>query len=72
MIKDAKTFLTPRELDVLKLVVKGLTSQEVAEKLSLSLYTVNTHRKNILRKAGTKNSTGLVKYAVDNGIDLSE
>jgi DNA-binding NarL/FixJ family response regulator len=65
-------FLTPRELDILKLVINEFTSQQIAENLSLSQYTVDTHRKNILRKTGAKNLIGLVKYAMDNNISFND
>jgi len=58
--------LTPRELDILKLVCEELNSQEIAEKLCISVHTAETHRRNILSKAGCKNSIGLVKYAIEN------
>lgn len=67
-----ETFLTPRELDVLKLIINECTSQEIAEKLSLSQYTVDTHRKSIYRKTGAKNLIGLVKYAIDQNISFNE
>ncbi|MDZ4756524.1 MAG: response regulator transcription factor [Bacteroidota bacterium] len=69
--KDQKeTFLTPRELDILKLVITEHTSQQIAQKLSLSQFTVDTHRKSILKKLKVKNLAGLVKYAIDNGISF--
>ncbi len=58
--------LTPRELDILKLVCEELNSQEIAEELCISVHTAETHRRNILSKAGCKNSIGLVKYAIEN------
>jgi DNA-binding NarL/FixJ family response regulator len=64
-------FLSPREIDIFNLVINGHTSQMIAEKLSLSHYTVDTHRKNILRKTGAKNIAGLLKYAVDHNISFS-
>jgi len=67
-----KTFLTPRELDILKLVINEYSSLQIAEKLSLSQYTVETHRKNIIRKTGVKNMIGLVKYAIDQDISFNE
>lgn len=51
---------TKRELDILQLIVEGLSSEQVAEKLYLSLYTVNTHRGNILKKAKTTRVSDLV------------
>lgn len=65
-------FLSPRELDVLRLVMNEYSSQQIAEKLSVSQYTVDTHRKNILRKTGAKNLAGLVKYAMAHGISFEE
>ncbi|HYG50580.1 MAG TPA: response regulator transcription factor [Flavobacteriales bacterium] len=59
--------LTDREKDVLKLIAKEFTTPEIAEKLFISAYTVETHRKNLIRKLGVKNIAGLVKYAVQHG-----
>ncbi len=58
--------LTKREKQVLQLVVKENTSAEIAKKLEISLRTVETHRKNILKKTGAKNIVGLVKFAIGN------
>ncbi|VAW28147.1 Transcriptional regulator [hydrothermal vent metagenome] len=58
--------LSQREITILKLIVKGLTHQEVADKLFLSIHTVNTHRKNINRKLGIKTVSGLSVYAIMN------
>lgn len=52
--------LTERELEVLQLVLKGLSSKEISEKLFISLTTVNTHRQNILIKTGKKSTKELV------------
>lgn len=60
--------LTPREIEILKLVCEELSSAEIAEKLFISPHTAETHRKNILSKTGCKNSIGLVRYALENGI----
>ena len=59
--------LTPREKEVLQLVVKGLTSKKMAEHLNLSQRTIDHHRSNLLRKFNRKNSVDLVNYAVQNG-----
>jgi DNA-binding CsgD family transcriptional regulator len=56
----------------LKLIINEYTSQEIAEKLSLSQYTVDTHRKSIYRKTGAKNLIGLVRYAIDRNISFNE
>jgi len=59
-IKD-KLMLTKRESEVLKLIVEGLTSYEISEKLSISNRTVEAHRSNILKKVGVKNTAELVR-----------
>jgi len=58
--------LSQREITILKLIVKGLTHQEIADKLFLSIHTVNTHRKNINKKLGIKTVSGLSVYAIMN------
>lgn len=60
--------LTRRELDIIKLLVSGKNSQQIAEELYLSVFTVNTHRKNILHKLNLKNAAGIVKFALENNI----
>lgn len=58
--------LSKREIEVVKCVAEGLTSTEIAERLFISEHTVNTHRKNILKKLGLKNSSELVNFANEN------
>ena len=58
----SKHLLSERELEITSLVCKGLTSKEIAEQLNLSLHTVETHRKNILKKLNLKKTTALVDY----------
>ena len=58
--------LSKREVTILKQVVLGLTNQEIADKLFLSIHTVTTHRKNINRKLGIKTVSGLAVYAMMN------
>lgn len=60
--------LSSREIDVLQLIVKGITNKEIADKLNISLNTVLTHRKNITAKLGIKTVSGLTFYAIMNGI----
>lgn len=55
--------LSPREQEVVQLVRQGLTSQEIAAQLFLSNFTVETHRRNILRKLNMKNTAMLVQWA---------
>jgi DNA-binding NarL/FixJ family response regulator len=63
---DHKKSITKRELEILQLVVKEYTTKEIGEKLFISNNTVDTHRKNIMRKLEVKNTVGLVKYAIKN------
>jgi len=60
--------LTPRERDVLNLVVKGHTSKQIADILCLSPRTIDHHRANLLKKFKMKNTVDLVKYVVKNSI----
>ena len=66
--EDRYASLTPREREVLHLVAEGLTSDEVAERLSLSVRTVETHRANIMAKLGIRNQTRLVHFAIQRGL----
>ena len=56
--------LSDRETEVLLLVAQGFSSKEIAEKLHISVHTVNTHRKNITHKTGIKSVAGLAVYAM--------
>lgn len=56
--------LSRRELEVLKLICKEYSNAEIAEKLFLSVSTVETHRKNLIAKLGVNNTVGLVKFAL--------
>ena len=58
--------LTEREIEVLKLLICELNSREIAEKLFISERTVETHRKNLMRKTNILNTVNLVKYAFTN------
>lgn len=60
--------LTPRENEVLKLVAEGLSNREIAERLTVSLSTVQTHYAHIIEKLNLHNRTELVKYAIRNGL----
>jgi len=63
---DHKETLTRREKEVLQLVVNGLTSRQIGEKLCISPRTVGQHRSNLLKKFNMKNSVDLVNYVVKN------
>lgn len=62
------TSLSPREYEVLTFIAKGLTTTQIAETLFLSVHTINSHRKNILRKLNMKSPTELVAYAIKSGL----
>ena len=63
-----KKTLTEREIEILKLICNELSSQQIAEKLYLSIRTIETHRKNMIRKTGSKSLVALIKYAYKSGI----
>jgi len=65
---SAKPRLTKREEEVLRLVVNGLTSAEIAERLCLSNSTVNTHRANLMQKLDIHDTASLVRFAIQEGI----
>ena len=60
--------ITEREIEIIKLICKEYSSAQIAEKLFISQYTVDTHRKNILKKVNTKTLVGLMKFAIANNI----
>ena len=64
--------LSSREKEILVCVAQGMLNKEIADKFSLSIYTVITHRKNITRKTGIKTVAGLTVYAIlNNLIDIN-
>ncbi|WP_312077222.1 response regulator transcription factor [Chryseobacterium sp.] len=67
-VTQTKDSLTKRETEILVLICDGLSSKDIAEKLFISINTVETHRKKILTKLNVKNSVGIVKYALENNI----
>ena len=60
--------LTKREIEIIKLIAAEYTTQEIADELFISLHTVESHRKNILRKTNVRNLAGLIRYALKIGI----
>ena len=58
-------WLTPREKELLKLIVDGFTNHEIAEKMFLGVETINSYRKNLLIKLGAKNTAILVRMALE-------
>lgn len=61
--KNFHQILSPREIEIIRLISKDLTTTEISKALFLSQFTVETHRKNILRKTNTKTVVGLLNYA---------
>jgi DNA-binding NarL/FixJ family response regulator len=60
---DCEIVITRREMEVLALIAEGMTNNEIAQKLFVSITTVDTHRKNLLEKFSAKNTAELVKLA---------
>lgn len=60
--------LTTKENEVLRLIALECTNQEIAEHLGCGMRTVDTHKRNLIKKLGVKNVVGLVKYAMREGI----
>ena len=66
--EDPYDLLTPREREVLQLVAEGKSNKDVAQLLNLSVYTVETHRSNIMEKLNLRGVPELILYAVRKGI----
>jgi len=60
--------LTSREKEILDLIIKEFTTEEIAEKIFVSVKTVESHRSNLIQKLGVKNSAGLVRVAFEKGL----
>jgi len=60
--------LTSREKEILKLYVEGYTNNEIAEKLNLSVFTIKTHKNNIMQKYNFKSTVEMIKFALRNNI----
>ena len=67
-LPEAADELTPREIEVLVLLTKGLINKEIADLYNISIHTVITHRRNITRKTGIKTVAGLTVYALLNNL----
>src|SRR5437588_1851046 len=67
-LTQALRILTPRELEVLTLVAEGHTNQEIADRLVLSIKTVQAHRANVMEKLGLQDITHLVRFAIRQGL----
>lgn len=67
-LDDSYDLLSPREREILQLVAEGRTNKDIAAMLNLSLYTVETHRSNILEKLNLHSVPELILYAVRKGV----
>lgn len=67
-VEDSYELLTPREREILQLLSEGRSNKDVATLLCLSVYTVETHRGNILEKLNLHNSAEMILYAVRKGV----
>lgn len=65
---DLLLLITDRELEILKLISKEYSGKEISEELFISTNTVETHRKNLIKKLNVKNTIGLVKFAIRNNL----
>lgn len=68
MIEKNTATLTPREIEIIKLIMEEYSSEEIAEKLFISKRTVDTHRKNIIHKTNTRTLVGLIMFAIENNL----
>jgi len=66
--KEEVLELTPKELEILTLVVQGLTSTEIAEMLQTSNRTIEAHRRSVMKKISVRNTAELVSYAIKNNL----
>jgi DNA-binding NarL/FixJ family response regulator len=71
-LAQALRVLTPREVEVLRSVAEGRTNQEIADQLTLSIKTVQTHRANVMEKLDLRDITHLVRFAVHHGLIAPE
>jgi DNA-binding NarL/FixJ family response regulator len=67
---EAETRLTARQREVLKLICEGYTEKEIAHRLDLSTYTIHAHKTNIMGVLNIHTKTGLIRYAIKEGIIL--
>lgn len=69
--KLKEPILTEREIEILRLVVDEMSTQEISEQLFISPRTVESHRRNMINKLEVKNSIGLVRYAIENNLTVT-
>ncbi|MGC4038311.1 MAG: response regulator transcription factor [Chitinophagaceae bacterium] len=66
--RSEQPLLTKREKEILGLITEGLTNAQIAEKLFISIDTVDSHRKNLYSKLNVKNIASLMRYAIENNL----
>ena len=67
MYDSREQAISERETEIVELVARGLTNQEIAQALTISKRTVDNHVSNIFTKTGAKNRVALLNWAMDNG-----
>lgn len=67
-VEDSLDLLTPRERELLQLIAEGLSNKEIATRLELSVYTVETHRRHMLEKLNLHSTADVILYAVRKGL----
>jgi two-component system, NarL family, response regulator NreC len=67
-VEDSYELLTPRERELLQMIAEGKSNKDIANRLNLSLYTVETHRSNMMEKLGLHTVPELILYAVRKGV----
>lgn len=65
-LENSDHHITRREMDVLRLIAKEKSTKQIADELDISIPTVETHRRNLLRKVEVKNTAGLIRFAMEN------
>jgi len=68
IVPDGRNTISKREQEIIHYISKGYSSRKIANELNISEHTVNTHRKNIFRKTGTRNLVDMLLYSATNGI----
>jgi DNA-binding NarL/FixJ family response regulator len=64
--QSPKEILTNREIQILKMIAREESNKDIAQKLFISIRTVDAHRRNLLQKTGAKNTAGLTRYAIEH------
>ena len=67
-VSTANGYLTPREIDVIKLIASDLADKQIADKLNISINTANQHRVNIQKKIGCSSKVGICRFAIEKRI----